>query len=268
MNDSENLTQPVSDSATVRDISAYKNHFALAGKGKGCSCKLMGKVVVIAFLIHEAKSAWKKTDVEVFREVLKYTMGELERQSGLTKNRLSMSYAIDVVPIQRKFERNDHQQIVEDVLKQYGHTSASSYHQHYKKKFKKDESPIIFVINKDFRSFAVRDTSAECSLTPSEWSFVSHDDNIKSCSRILIHEMLHQFGAIDFYYPETVKEVANRLFPNSIMNAGTEIDPLTRYIIGWDEEPDELALQFLDETKNITAEEIAKARAKESDNDW
>ena len=52
------------------------------------------------------------------------------------------------------------------------------------------------------------------------------------------------------------------------MNSGDQIDSLTRYLIGWDEEPTEEVLSFLQETKEITEEEIRQAYIKDKDNDW
>lgn len=250
------------------DISEYADHHALKAKNKGCSQKLLGNVCVVAFLVDEERSAWKPDEVDEMEEILESAINNIKKQSGLTDNRLSISYAFDVVPVQLKFDRNLDHQVVECVMDSYGYSDTSSYQKHYEKKFSKDEAPIVFVLSKSFRSFAVIDRSEEENTDSDEWSFVSYTGDKASCERTFIHELLHQFGAIDYYYPEAYSKAAEKILPNSIMNSGTEIDSLTRYIIGWDEEPDEKALQFLEETKDVTEEEIAKARKKEEDNDW
>ena len=78
-----------------------------------------------------------------------------------------------------------------------------------------------------------------------------------------IHELLHLFGAADFYYPCAIKTAAQKWLPDSVMNSGNgiAIDDLTRVLIGWDSTLTESAEQFLKATSSITLAEIKKARA-------
>lgn len=250
------------------DISRYQGHFALEGKNKGCSEVFLGKVCLVGFLVHDRTSAWTEENVKQMKHVLQKAAHLLKEKSKLSDNRLKISYAFDSVPVQYKYEREDYMRVVEDVLEQYGFSDAASYQAHYEKRFKKTEAPLIFFINRDFRSFASCDVSKNENKNSGEFSFVSFDDDPEACVRTLIHEVLHQFGAIDYYLPKKVKEVAQELFPESIMLHGLEIDDLTRYLIGWDNTPTPAALQFLDETADVTEQEIKEAREKDKDNDW
>ncbi len=247
-------------------IEDYGNHFALSGMNSGCSNAMLGKVCIVAFLVQEQGSAWKDRDLDAIVQVLKKATELIKAQSGLSDNKLAMSYAYDKVSVQLKYDRKNYPQVERDVLEQYGHQSAAQYQEHYEKKFSKDEAPVVFIFNKDFRSFAGK--SSERDSSDDEWSFVAYSGNVERCVVTLVHELLHQFGAIDYYYPERVKEVAEKLFPDSIMLHGSTIDPLTRYLIGWDEEIDEKAAEFLMATKNVTEEEIRMARIRDRDNDW
>lgn len=249
----------------VGSEKSYAEHFALAAKGKGCSGKLYGKVTLVAFLVHDRSSAWKEDDIEKIKSVLKKAAWLIKEKSGLTDNRLKVSYALDDVPVQFRYDGENYEHIVHEVLKQYGFDNAADYQAHYEKKFKKHEAPLIFIINRNFRSFA---RNVESGASGSEYSFVSFNDDTDSCVRTMIHEVLHQFGAIDYYLPETIKQTAEKLFPESVMLRGWEIDDLTRYLIGWDKKLSDKAKQFLDETSVVTAEEIAEAREKDRDNDW
>lgn len=255
------------DTEKTGQISDYKGHFALRGKGKGCSRTLRGKVCIVVFLVHEAKSAWTVTDVEKCRTVIQKVQEDLQRQSGLTKNQLSVSYALDIVSVQLKFDRDFHSDLEYEVLKQYGNFRKSAeYQAHYEQKFQKDEAPVIFMLNRDFRSFAI--TSNHGTTDGNESSYVSFTGDVDRCARTMTHELLHQFGAIDYYLPPRLQAAAQKYFPNSIMHSGIVIDPLTRYLIGWDEEPREEVLHFLEETGDITDEEIEAARRKDADRDW
>ena len=77
----------------------------------------------------------------------------------------------------------------------------------------------------------------------------------------ILHEVLHLFGAADYYYPERLAVLARRYFPDSIMlvSGGRDIDDVTRYLIGWHSQPTEKALAFLRESSGITAQEADEA---------
>lgn len=258
----------IKESSDAGTKDEFAGHFALAAKDKGCSKKLYGKVTLVAFLVHDRSSAWKQDDVDKIKAVLDKAAKLIKEKSGLTDNRLRVSYAFDDVPIQFRYDGENYEHIVHEVLKQYGFDNAADYQAHYEKKFGKTEAPLIFIINRNFRSFARNTESDSTGSAGSEYSFVSFNDDVDSCVRTMIHEVLHQFGAVDFYLPDKVKQVAENIFPDSIMLKGQEIDDLTRYIIGWDKKLSDKATQFLSETSTVTAEEIAEARERDKDNDW
>jgi hypothetical protein len=61
---------------------------------------------------------------------------------------------------------------------------------------------------------------------------------------IIAHELLHLFGAMDFYTLESPKPAIQQLIQGSIMLmpdgvglAQLEVDAITRYLIGWQERP-------------------------------
>lgn len=265
MNTDKTANAKIKESSDNDSKDEFAGHFALAAKDKGCSKKLYGKVTLVAFLVHDRSSAWKQDDIEKIKAVLAKAAKLIKEKSGLADHRLKVSYAFDDVPIQFRYDGDNYDRIVHEVLKQYGFNNAADYQAHYEQKFKKDEAPLIFIINRNFRSFA---RNVESGANGSEFSFVSYNDDAESCVKTMIHEILHQFGAIDYYLPATVKQTAEKLFPDSIMLRGWEIDDLTRYIIGWDKQLSDNAKQFLEEISGVTAEEIAEARELDKDNDW
>ncbi len=250
------------------NLDDYKDHYTMRGRDKGCSEKLRGKVTMVSFLLNDFDSAWLPEEVEEFRQVLLNSMALIKNQSGFNDNELKLSYAMDVVPLQRKFDRNEPSgEVVKAVLKQYGYESASRYHQHYETKFKKNEAPLVFVLNKRFRSFAINRDS-EKKDQGSEWGFVSYEGDIDRCTRTYVHELLHQFGAVDYYVVPLIKEAANEIFPDSIMNGGKIIDDYTKYLIGWIDEPTEKMARFLERIKDVTYEDYLEAYEADKRNDW
>lgn len=77
------------------------------------------------------------------------------------------------------------------------------------------------------------------------------------------HELLHLYGAMDYYQHSACKQAARALFPQSIMLATDDdatVDSLTAYIIGWTDDLAPDAADFLRRTESITDEDIDAAR--------
>lgn len=267
MNYDEGIT--VSDENNQITIDDVKTLFALHGKNAGCSLKLQGKVVLIAFLINDGESSWDSASEKAVIEMLESASLKLMTDSGLNKKQFQVAYAYCQVSVPYVVNRQTSHSCVFDVLRQFGYENVQDYQRHYEKKFIRDETAISFVFNKDFRSYAHSvdkartDYETECP-NGDEYSMVSFQrGDLAGAERSFLHELMHQFGAIDYYYPEYLKFKAEKLLPGSIMNGGTIIDDLTRYIIGWDEKPSSKAVEFLNEIKSISAEEIEFALRQE-----
>ena len=84
----------------------------------------------------------------------------------------------------------------------------------------------------------------------------------------LVHELLHQFGAIDLYYPDEITVAGEKFLGRSIMNCGMDIDDLTRVLIGWRTTLTDNAINFLEATKGVTKEQVMDARRKEWEKRW
>ena len=89
----------------------------------------------------------------------------------------------------------------------------------------------------------------------------------KSDPTTILHELLHIYGAQDYYLSSRIRAVAEYTFPRSVMFCPgwdicqESIDPLTRFLIGWKgSEPGSVARFFLDQTVDITHPEISNAR--------
>ena len=122
-----------------------------------------------------------------------------------------------------------------------------------------DESPFILVFDKTARSFARRQSM---SGTPyNELSVMFR--NIYTSSFLwttIAHELLHQFGAIDYYYPEEVTECAKIYIKDSIMGVGRDdvLDDLTAYIVGIKDTISASTYHFLEKTMWVDYEKFVK----------
>ena len=115
----------------------------------------------------------------------------------------------------------------------------------------KENTLTIFCIAEDGRSMAFADGEEY----PQEYIITYDDDQAENC----MHELLHLFGAQDYYYPDAYHAAAMQYFPDSIMlepKAGNRADSLTAYLIGWTDEMDASALSFVQQTAHVTNEDI------------
>ena len=255
------------NSGTTGRITDYNGHFALYDKGKSWSRALRGEVCILAFLVHDENSTWTINDIEKCKTILNRVVDDLHRQSALTRSQLHITYDMKIVSVPLKFDRDLPRALEQSVLRQYGRFfRATDYRTYYEKEHAKDDAPVVFMLNREFRSFAI--VGSDSDPKGSQASYVSCERPADRCARTLTHELLHQYGAIDFYLPAKVSAVTRKYFPNSVMSSGIIIDPLTRFLIGWDQAPREHVLRFLEETKTITMEDIWEAYRKDSKNDW
>lgn len=235
-------------------MNTYETHMALLGKNAGCIEKLRGKVLLVFFLVDDAKSKWDDLMEQKYKKVIQNACLRLMKESGLPTSQLYISYANCRASVPYEVTQKNFRQMMTDVLRSYGCKNAQSFQEAYRREMGKDEVCVSFVLNKYFTSFAQRIiSSSRVMRTPTgrgdELSVVSFRKfDLKGSERSLIHELMHQFGAMDYYTPAFVEEAANKYLPRSIMNDGNEIDALTRYVIGWDDTLTPEAIAFLKAT--------------------
>ena len=117
--------------------------------------------------------------------------------------------------------------------------------------------PILFCLNTEGRCYA-----STGSALPEHVIF--YIDNEPSTVR---HELLHLYGAEDFYFHDGVKAAAQKHLPDSIMlssgNPNAHVDSLTAYLVGWTDQPDAVATAFLDEIATLSTAEVDAAHEKD-----
>lgn len=265
----------------------YKNHFLFKMKGRGNVKKCCGKVHLRVFFVDDGNSAWDDSSRATYREIVDGVSKRLEREgnaSGVaikvswsTENR-SISQSIqkdhvrqDALGKSRRSRKKDPDDWLYEALGVADDAAVAAEQNDFKRANSYDEAPIIFVFNKDFRS------TARCSESPSrraceEWTMISLEDNLYDnpdrVRKVLLHELLHLFGAEDLYYHPTIEEAAEKFLPDSIMNDGDSIDDLTRVLIGWEETLSSNAVAFLNAIKGVSSKEFDDAHTKALKEKW
>ena len=136
------------------------------------------------------------------------------------------------------------------LAKENGFETAEDYRESLKTNVSVDDLPIIFVWRQyhGVWEFA-RPSANSCYVGERTWPSV------------LLHEILHLFGAKDLYW-EPLRDLVQYCFPDSVMNSpgfkltSKSIDSLTRYLIGWHEKPNAVAEFFLQQTSDISQEQL------------
>ena len=118
-----------------------------------------------------------------------------------------------------------------------------------------DGKPVLFCLPGEGRCFAQTALGEEMEYV------LLYGDTAPGAIR---HELLHLYGANDFYLHPEVKEAAQNRFPDSIMLDTADsaaVDSFTAYCIGWTQEPDARALLFLMDTDHLTPAQLNEALA-------
>ena len=232
----------------------YKNHYFTSRRDMGGVKKLVGDVVVIVYFLNDIESTWTAGAKEKFKETnraaLQYIL-QSARSRGIDL-KIRISYKEATVPAD--CEPENYYNWSKTVI-----AGIPAFQQKYEAANNCTEAPILFVLNKKFRSGAV---SVDWeSRMAGEMSIISS----KATKHTIVHELLHQFGAMDLYYPAEVSKLIKAMGYDSVMGTtvSMHMDSLTTYLIGWSEEIDDATVCFLEKTKHLTKGYMYSAARKE-----
>ena len=245
--------------------TVFRDHALFRAKERGNVKRCRGKVHLRVFFVDDADSSWDDSARDVCRGVLADVARTLEREAGPAAG-LEVSWSAENRKTDRSCSDMDlaHAEIPA-LLGVSGRPGVSKIQNEFKKARGCDEAPMLFVWNRQFRSCCEESDSPR---RHAEWATIGLDDDIHGDASLLwgaiLHELLHLFGAVDYYYPDAVKEAATKWLPGSVMNerGGTAIDDLTRVLVGWDDTLTPAAVSFLEDTRHVTVEEINDALAE------
>lgn len=138
--------------------------------------------------------------------------------------------------------------ILEQVARTLGHESKTAMHDAISKFAGTEQVAYIIMMDKGGRSYSVAHYKPEEVVDQHYWMeyclvFSGFTDTSRdSASDTIAHEMLHLFGAEDYYYPEGRKALANQYYPKDIMLCNEPdlqyftLDEYTAYTLGWTDE--------------------------------
>lgn len=232
-------------------FAVLSEHPYLKAKDKGACQDLTGDVLLTVVFLEDTVSSWNDEEMEKMRTNVESGVHLILEES----KRYSVDLRIDVSyqMLQLEDEATWETNWEASALKRLGFSAPNYASEKIAYEHNVKEAPILFLINKKDRSYARQNV-----LNQTEYSVM-----YRPSPSTVAHELYHLFGAEDYYYPESVRQTANEMLPQSIMNSGTEVDALTAYLIGWTDTMTRDAKSFLRETRFLSDKKLKEENQTE-----
>lgn len=232
-----------------------QEHTFFIYKDKGMSRRLRGKVAVELVFVADRETVWTQEEMDDFYHTYRTATLDLSRQAAAAGVTLTFSTTVGRFLFSGKLHPGNVAECVEkkvypQYLKKQGFDTNRTYVAVRKASWNADEVAVIFVLERQFRAFAMPGQDKEfCCLT--------QNDDVHAVA----HELLHLFGAIDLYFPYHIYGLTMKNFPKSIMCSyeGNEVDPLTGYLVGWSSFLPEKAKEFIASVDDYTPQRYREA---------
>ena len=261
----------------------------------GSARSLHGHVHIVSFFISDLRNDWSYEEREVVLYMLDKTKEWFKREAlryGITNLRFtSKSYGIYEEIRYNGFLENGRDARFRlgytDVFRQIGWENSFAYYEAMKEKYGFDNFLVIqflhrvppmlrwfsyaFPLRIRYFGMMLEEGIVDLSIMP---AWLQRNRYVEATSiwlnhiatghrdRIIAHEILHLFGAVDLYFHapggmvttfELLQEIIT-LAPNSIMGGQfymplevAEVDELTAWLIGWHDEPKSWYARFVPE---------------------
>ena len=233
---------------------AYRDHLFLNHQNRGNCGELTGKVSFLFVFVSDCESSWDSSSKEAAEARLRQEMDRLNgyaREAGVS---LTLYYGDWDVSIQADVEAYRPKEWEGGLMAEMGFASIHHLQTDLQQNWNVDSAPVVFLLNKTGRATAYSTHQAEGA----EYLVMYASDLTPFC-----HELLHLYGARDYYYPEVVVTAAKEHLPESIMGTGDVMDDLTAFTIGWRCMLSDDAKGFLNATAHLTQKDLDDASRSE-----
>lgn len=237
----------------VEDYPQIKDNFFLKSRNIGASRRLNGDIEIIVCFMKKRNNDFSMTAQAQFKKELYTACDWLKAEAQRYGATLSFKYRFFTVDTPENADPKNGYLLIKDFFNSQN-INIDKLQNRYEMMSGSNESPFILVFDEQGRSFA--DKQPTENIIHNEISVVfRYSDNRFYWSGIA-HELLHQFGAIDYYYPRPITEYAEIYFKNSIMGIGMQntLDDLSAYLVGIKDTISAESYYFLKETMWITYE--------------
>ena len=234
----------------------FPDNYFLRGKNKGYNQNLTGKVGFVYILVSDPQSNWKnqhETDqcVKIIKRASQFLMKKAaEQHVNLEIRDFIMKARADYL-----IHYNTPYGWHNDVVRSMNRSCLRELQNEIKNKMNLKEVAVIFLFHRTERSFAHHVTT---NLSEDEFAVVFAPDQ----EATICHEILHLFGAIDYYYIDRVIKAARQYLGSSIMLSASPSEPIddfTMFLIGWHNHLTPNASAFLQAAGYVSDAELRSA---------
>ena len=220
---------------------------------------LSGSPVVVLIFVDDEESSWSKSEVLTFMKDhilvgLNY-LEESAKEWGVDLDFVIESHSTALSGYEVKYEgvvwsgvsENGHytSDLLEKAAADIAAGSQWKLYSYYKSKYPEDDIIFVNCLNKYGRSYAYSGWELNGYIERCEYSVIFSEyydyslDEQGTGAATVAHEILHLFGAEDYYEPGTRAALADEFYPDDIMLetrddvSKNDIGDLTAYSIGW-----------------------------------
>lgn len=236
------------------------SHPYLEARQSGGCKRLSGQVHITYLFVNEDGNAWEEQEMQAALDNYAAQTALLTEQAAARGVELSFSHTDCVTACDSLIKMNDWTDGTDEALRGANLPSRWFLNLRLATRYNADSAFVVLCLRRESRSFAIQRTD----LTDLDELLVLY--GIPSDNMALLHEIMHLYGAEDFYTPDDAKTQATKLFGQSLMldSDCAEIDPLTAYMVGWTDEADQTAIQFLQNTAHFTKEFLREEIEKDT----
>ncbi len=224
----------------------YRDHVFMGPRGGGDCDSLTGNVLITVVFTDEPDTFWTEGDMADYKLGLNTATAKLTADAakyGVALN-ITFQYLRAKTTVASTF--TNYEAFSTEAIRSAGLGEKDRVIPTLKQTHSVKEAPVLFAVNRGGRAFARTHSAADGM----EYAILHRAESDYR------HELMHMFGARDYYYPDEAEALAKKYFPSSIMNTAdgeAVVDPLTAYLVGWTDELAPEAKSFLDETAWITS---------------
>jgi len=219
------------------------------------TCRVLkGNVSVILFYMDDFESSWTKDEMKSFTEKeIGPALSFLEKEAksyGIELNLTIMGsygglFYDDEVITSVKLTGLASIDVLEQAAKSLDYVSAEAMIRSHRVQYQTDEVVCLTLFNRNGTSYAINPPRGETLMVEEHCIVFAHDLNSSGNDpvgwqiSVVAHELLHLFGAEDFYASATRKALARVIYPGDLMLSAqydiraNNIGDATAYYIGW-----------------------------------
>ena len=172
----------------------YQDHLFVNGKKNGDCKELKGNLLLAVIFVDENGNSWSSAEMETAKKEVYESSERLKREAASYGISIEMNHQFLHGSADQGIKKENQDAWVEQALSSVGFQNKDKVIKNLTSTYSATEAAVLFLVESEGRSFAdtVRgnDDGFECVFL---YADLGGD---------YLHELLHVFGARDFYYPD------------------------------------------------------------------